>query len=375
VLTSDYTDNTVTELVTYYYVVKAVDNGANESGYSNEDNAMVDLAPAKPTGLVATPGDKQVSLDWDDNTDGDLTGYKVYRSMSSGGSYSEIASLGLTSDYIDTGLTGGITYYYVVTAMDNGVNESVDSDEASATPTDPPPAAPTGLAATPDIKQISLDWDDNGETDLAGYKVYRSTSSGGPYTEIASLGITSNYTDTGLTGGFTYYYVVTAVDGGVNESGYSSEANATAAGITLLNDGFEGSPWDLYWDGNFTTDWQLSSAGSGYSGTYCADHANGDTYLTSDDLDASGAANITVSFWFKIKTLNKGPLNVQIYNGSSWTTWYNLTSTPGYTKNTWGYFSQTITDSQFFISNFSLRFDGSGLSTDSYIDDVLVQKN
>jgi hypothetical protein len=263
-----------------------------------------------------------------------------------------------------------------VTAVDGGANESVDSDEASAIPTDPPPTAPNGLVATPGIKQISLDWDDNIETDLAGYKVYRSTSSGGPYSEIASLGLTSDYIDTGLTGGITYYYVVTAVDGGANESGNSNEASATPSGLTLLDDGFEGSPWDFYWDGNFTTDWQISQTGGGYGGsTYSADHASGDTYLTSDDLDASGTVNITVSFWFKIKTLTKGPLNVQIYNGSTWTTWYDLVSYPGVVKNVWISFSQTITDPQYFISNFSLRFDGSGLATDCFIDDVLIQKN
>ena len=73
--------------------------------------------------------------------------------------------------------------------------------------------------------------------------------------------------------------------------------------------------------------------------------------------------------------LNKGPLNVQIYNGSTWTTWYDLVSYPGVVKTTWIYFSQTITDPQYFISNFRLRFDGSGLGTDSYIDDVLIQKD
>jgi len=355
-----------------------VDDGAHESGDSSEASATAnDVAPAAPTGLVATPGVGQISLDWDDNGESDLAGYNVYRSEAMGGPYTKInGSLVATSLYNDTGLTGGVTYYYVVTAVDDGTYESSDSSEASATPTDPPPAAPTGLVATPGVKQVSLDWNDNGESDLAGYNVYRSETSGGPYTKInGSLVATSGYTDTGLTGGVAYYYVVTAVDDMAYESGNSGEASATPAGVTLLDDGFEGTPWDNYWDGNGTTDWQLSGAGGGYSGSYSAEHASGDTYLTSDDLDTSGAASITVSFWFKIKDLNKGPLNVQIYNGSTWVTWYNLTSYPGVIKNTWVYFSQTITDSQYFISNFRLRFDGSTESTTSSIDDVLIQKN
>ena len=67
---------------------------------------------------------------------------------------------------------------------DNGTNESGYSNEASATPVDLVPAAPTGLAATPGDTQVALNWNDNGESDLAGYNVYRSTTQGGPYTKI-----------------------------------------------------------------------------------------------------------------------------------------------------------------------------------------------
>jgi hypothetical protein len=144
---------------------------------------------------------------------------------------------------------------------------------------------------------------------------------------------------------------------------------------TLLSDGFELTPWDQNWDYNFTTDWQT---GAGYGGsTYSAEHASGDTSLTSDDLDTSGAGTITVSFWFKIKLLNKGPLYVQIFNGSTYDNWVDLVSYAGGVKNTWIQFSQTITDPpdpQYFISNFSINFDGSALTTDAFIDDVLIQK-
>ena len=141
--------------------------------------------------------------------------------------------------------------------------------------------------------------------------------------------------------------------------------------ITLLSDDFELTPWDQ-WDGNGTTDWQ---PGAGYGGsTYSAEHASGDTYLTSDNLDASGAGTITVSFWFKIKLLNKGPLYVQRYNGSTYDNWVDLVSYAEGVKNTWIQFSQTITDPPYFIPNFRLRFDGSTLTTNAFIDDVLIQK-
>jgi len=90
------------------------------------------------------------------------------------------------------------------------------------------PAAPSNLVATPDNGQVSLDWDDNTEFDLAGYNVYRDDSSGGPYSKInGSLLLSSSYTDTSVTNDNTYYYVVTAEDVFSNESDNSSEVSAT----------------------------------------------------------------------------------------------------------------------------------------------------
>jgi len=91
-----------------------------------------------------------------------------------------------------------------------------------------PPAAPSGLAAVPGTGSVGLDWTDNAESDLAGYNVYRGTASGGPYNLVNGALLTSSqFNDTGLTGGVTYWYVVTALDTSANESGNSGEAGAT----------------------------------------------------------------------------------------------------------------------------------------------------
>jgi len=87
-----------------------------------------------------------------------------------------------------------------------------------------PPATPTGLTATGSDSRIDLNWNDNTELDLAGYNVYRSTTSGSGYTkQNTSVLTTSQYADTsGLINGVTYYYRVTAVDTSNNESGYAT---------------------------------------------------------------------------------------------------------------------------------------------------------
>ena len=89
-----------------------------------------------------------------------------------------------------------------------------------------PPAAPTGLTALGANMMASLDWADNSDSDLAGYNVYRGTTSG-VYAKInTSLVTASAYSDSGLTNGTEYYYVVRAVDTSGNESTNSNEGYA-----------------------------------------------------------------------------------------------------------------------------------------------------
>ena len=212
--------------------------------------------PAVPTGLSATPGDGQVSLDWADNAEPDLAGYQVHRGTNSGGPYSQLASIGTLSEYTDTGLTNGSTYYYVVTAEDGSGNRSADSDQASATPTEPAPpadttplAVPAGLSATPADGQVHLDWADNTEPDLVGYNVHRSTiSSAGSSSLVASHVSLSAYTDTGLTNGTTYYYTVTAVDGSGNQSPDSEETASTPPGEAPVDLTSLMYVWDIYFE-------------------------------------------------------------------------------------------------------------------------------
>lgn len=176
--------------------------------------------PSAPTGLTVTDGDGQVSLSW--NASSGATSYRVKRGTASGGPYSQIGSPTTTS-YTDTGLTNGNTYYYVVTAL-NSHGESGKSAEVQGKPTIPlPPPAPTGLTATAGDKQVSLSW--TASARATSYHVKRATVTGGPYTQVGAPTGTS-FTDTGLTNGTTYYYVVSALNNG-GESANSGEKSAT----------------------------------------------------------------------------------------------------------------------------------------------------
>lgn len=221
-----YTNTGLTNGTPYFYVVTAV-NQDGESGNSNEATATPTAPPPPqppdpPTGLTATAGDAEVNLNWDDTFNA-LT-YNVKRSLISGGPYTTIASPSV-SNYLNTGLTNGTTYYYVVSAV-NADGESANSSQVSATPTVPPPSpppTPTGVAAEAGNARIRVSW--NTSSGATGYKVKRSLVSGGPYTTIATPTGT-HFNNLGLTNGVTYYYVVSATNAN-GESANSLEVNAT----------------------------------------------------------------------------------------------------------------------------------------------------
>ncbi|KAF0245555.1 MAG: hypothetical protein FD180_1526 [Planctomycetota bacterium] len=93
-----------------------------------------------------------------------------------------------------------------------------------------PPVAPDGLTATADADSILLSWTLGAETDLDFYRVFRSTTSGGVYAEIAIVDAPATgpvvYDDSNVIANLQYYYVVRAVDLREDQSADSPEATA-----------------------------------------------------------------------------------------------------------------------------------------------------
>jgi hypothetical protein len=85
----------------------------------------------------------------------------------------------------------------------------------------------TGNGAVAAQHSVTLSWAASGTTGVVGYNVYRSTVSGGPYGRITPAPDGSrSYTDTAVSAGQSYFYVVTAVEGNGTESTYSNQAMA-----------------------------------------------------------------------------------------------------------------------------------------------------
>ena len=112
-----------------------------------------------------------------------------------------------------TGLTAG-TYSGIITVTASGSTNTPQQIPVSFT-----------LSATV-ASTASLTWNANTDTDLAGYKVYKGTSSGTYTAPVATIPKgTTSYTATGLQTGTTYFFIITAYDNAGNESLHSNEVS------------------------------------------------------------------------------------------------------------------------------------------------------
>ena len=130
---TSYNDTGLSASTNYYYRVRAT-NSIGDSAYSNEANATTSsTVPAAPSGLTASSSSStQINLAWADNATNE-TGFKIERKTGSGGTYSQIATVGAgVVGYSNTGLTPGTSYYYRVRAT-NAAGDSAYSNEANTT--------------------------------------------------------------------------------------------------------------------------------------------------------------------------------------------------------------------------------------------------
>jgi len=310
--------------------------GTTAQPYALVSSAVSCAAPAAPSSVTATPsGNNRIDVAW--SAVAGAAGYRVYRGTSAGGTKSLVGTTTAPSTTLgDTGVQGGVIYYYAVSTIGSDVwaCESAKSVEASATAAgvcDSPPsfaglATVTNQAGT--LCGLDLAW--TPATSACGgavsYSVYRSTVSGFTPTlasRIATGVLGSTYSDFGsLESGTTYFYVVRAVDGANGtEDSNSIERSGTPTGAYSTQTLYGPEPFDTFANGNnagwtvtaisgAATDWRGVRACSAHSGTKVFRYGAAD--CTSNYADGNhsqarppalsvpaGAVNTRLSFWHR----------------------------------------------------------------------------
>ena len=249
------------------------------------DESFTATVPDAPTDVTATnigsTSSPQIEISW--NSVSNATSYKVYRSSSASGSYSQIGSSTSYTYLYDNSPMTGYNYYKVKavnSAGESDLSSSYDYYYYSATTV---PDAPTGVTATnvgsSSSPQIEISW--NSVSNATNYKVYRSSSASGTYSQLGSATPNTYLYDNNPLSGHNYYKVKAVNSAG--ESSYSSYAhyNNTGGG----GSSYEPCPPTVSVSGTSsqTVSWTYST---GYGcGTptsfkvYHCDPCNGGTYV------------------------------------------------------------------------------------------------
>lgn len=212
----------------YYYCIEAIDHAEN---VARSQPAFVEVQdvfpPAAPTGLTIEADTGQFYLRWDSNSETDLQGYFVFRTVDSHNPdhYHLLNASPLDTNFYTQVLPKSVKneFLYFVVAVDTSFNRSGPSHHAiGALPDVTPPESPFISRVDYNEEGIVVQWSPNVEEDLAGYHIYRmDSSSGAGYSRmnIDTLGAqVYRYVDRSADANKDYYYLLEAMDRAGNVS-------------------------------------------------------------------------------------------------------------------------------------------------------------
>jgi outer membrane protein assembly factor BamB/fibronectin type 3 domain-containing protein len=297
--TNTYTDTSASQATTYWYKAISYKTGYSDSADSDKDGGWRNLAP--PTGVTASDGNygDKVLVYW--NAVSGAIGYDVYRSDTQSGTYTKLNGSTITgTSYDDTSAVAGTTYWYKVKtkcALGDSAFSAADSGYRSSSGTLDPP---TNVSASDGVYTgyVYITWTAPGGIQPDGYKVYRSTTSGGTYSQIGSTANTS-YSDTGATPGTQYYYKLTSYKSGYGDSGYSGYDGgwrklSAPTGVSA-SDGTYTDKVQVSWNGVVGAEIYIVYRANSSGGTY--EQISTDFASPFDDTGATPGS----TYWYKVQ--------------------------------------------------------------------------
>jgi len=232
--TSFVDQQNLSDAITYYYRLTLYDGQGRETGLSDIASATTRGKPPTPEGLSAQSGlVKRVKLSWKVRPEKEVEGYYVYWNKVEAGEFQQIDKVKGRDNtkFVDKGerdrpLDDNATYYYMITSYNKVAVNSDPCTVASAT-TKPRPTAPTGLSAQGGLPaRIALAWNQNPETDIKYFHLYRKKGEGKFKEKTKLPPDQTQYEDMKLDHGTTYIYQLQAEDKDKLLSDFSDSAEA-----------------------------------------------------------------------------------------------------------------------------------------------------
>jgi len=226
---TEFTDTGLAPSTTYYYRIAIISGNGDEGPQSNNyDYATTQSGPTISGLSVTALSESSIRVIW--NAVAGATRYRVYRATSSTSAagvavgYADVPS----TEFTDTGLAPGTTYYYRIAIINGNGDEGPQSNNYDNATT--PAGPPNNLTATVNGRVITLEWDPVERAST--YYVYGAFAASGPYAVIDSVSasygtsyhVTSitQYGGVPLSGNTTYYFKVSSGTAGTQSASVSA---------------------------------------------------------------------------------------------------------------------------------------------------------
>jgi len=230
----------------HYFSVSSVDIAGNEASSGLMFTEIKDIEPpSAPKNLASEATSGEIQLSWTANTESDLLGYYIQKSLNhknpEDNRYINVNSSPIKETQYVESLSKNIKnkFVYRVVAIDTNFNRSQPSINSLAQMPDvTPPLTPLIKNVYLEDKNIRVDWLKNADTDLAGYNLFRSSLNDSILKEKVNIRLISKSFDTYLdrrtVQGKSYSYMIEAVDvtGNISKTSNPFKIVVPSAAIT-----------------------------------------------------------------------------------------------------------------------------------------------
>ena len=278
-----HTHSQLTAGRTYFYLIAAVDSGGTRGAWSDYDSVALPAHSQRldPPVLNATPsGSAAINVGW--NIVPGAVRYQLWTWWNNDPGWQLLGGGSLTGTaYRHASLTPGLTYHYIIAAVDNaGVMSDWSAQIQVTLPVSQTALPAPALTVTSTVSgTVESNWSD--VTGASAYQLWewQDTVTGWERLDEGDL-TTTSFTRTEATAGQTYFYTVAAVDAQGNRGAWSQVVSVLVSGTPATPDNAE----------------ERATLVALYQATDGANWAQTDNWLSNDSIAA----------WYGVKTDDDG---------------------------------------------------------------------